>query len=208
MLCKVTHCAGHISANTRPHQLRWGDREMGTTISCTECSQVADLIQKSVETPRKHCICCTSDYNIHRVWCYVFIIMLTYSQWCCLSKPLSCQWGDCAPTTQYYSELSDRLPVSALGVYSLTTKLSVCRQWNMEPTPHPSGMHDDTNNANTTINITSRYTNIEVTEYLGLATRSLEREHRNLPIYRSIPKCMWQTIKYVLCNLIFTTCNK
>ena len=47
MLCKVTHCAGRVSANTRPHQLRWGDREMGTAISCIECSQVAGLIQKS-----------------------------------------------------------------------------------------------------------------------------------------------------------------
>ena len=46
MLCKVTHCAGHVSANTRPHQLHWGDREMGTAISCIECSQVADLILK------------------------------------------------------------------------------------------------------------------------------------------------------------------
>ena len=27
---------------------------MGTAISCTECSQVAGLIQKSVETPRKY----------------------------------------------------------------------------------------------------------------------------------------------------------
>ena len=27
--------AGHVSANIRPHQLRWGDWEMGTTISCT-----------------------------------------------------------------------------------------------------------------------------------------------------------------------------
>ena len=25
MLCKVTHCAGHISANPRHHQLYWGD---------------------------------------------------------------------------------------------------------------------------------------------------------------------------------------
>ena len=32
MLRKVTHCAGRVSANTRPHQLRWGDREMGTAI--------------------------------------------------------------------------------------------------------------------------------------------------------------------------------
>ena len=43
MLRKVTHCAGHVSANTRPHQLRWGDREMGTAILCTKCSQVAGL---------------------------------------------------------------------------------------------------------------------------------------------------------------------
>ena len=52
MLRKVTHCAGRISANTRPHQLRWGDREMETAISCTKCSQVAGLIQKLVKTPR------------------------------------------------------------------------------------------------------------------------------------------------------------
>ena len=52
MLCKVTHYAGRVSANTRPHQLRWGDQEMGTAISCTKCSQVAGLIQKLVETPR------------------------------------------------------------------------------------------------------------------------------------------------------------
>ena len=24
MLCKVTHCAGCVATNTRPHQLRWG----------------------------------------------------------------------------------------------------------------------------------------------------------------------------------------
>ena len=51
MLRKVTHCAGRVSANTRPHQLRWGDWEMGTAISCTKWSQVAGLIQK-LETPR------------------------------------------------------------------------------------------------------------------------------------------------------------
>ena len=45
---KVGHCAGHISANTRLHQLPWGDREIGTAISCTECSQVADFIQKKL----------------------------------------------------------------------------------------------------------------------------------------------------------------
>ena len=45
MLCKVTHCAGHVSANTRPHQLCWGDWEMGTSVSCTEWSQMAGLVQ-------------------------------------------------------------------------------------------------------------------------------------------------------------------
>ena len=40
MLCKVIH------RNSRPHQLRWGDWEMGTAISCTECSQTTRLIQK------------------------------------------------------------------------------------------------------------------------------------------------------------------
>ena len=49
MLYKVTHCAGRVLANTRPHQLRWGEWEMGTAISWIECSQMADLVQKVVE---------------------------------------------------------------------------------------------------------------------------------------------------------------
>ena len=90
----------------------------------------------------------------------------------------------------------------------------------MEPRPHPSGMHDDTNNnANTTIKITSRYTNVDFTEYLGLATRSLEQEHSNLLllIFYKV-ECSFKAyqnvrdkplpIEYVLCNLIFTTSNK
>ena len=40
MLCKVTHCAGRVSANTRPHQLRWGDREMGTYVYDSKCSSM------------------------------------------------------------------------------------------------------------------------------------------------------------------------
>ena len=41
---QIMHYAGHVLDNTRPHQLCWGDREMGTAISCTECSQMAGLI--------------------------------------------------------------------------------------------------------------------------------------------------------------------
>ena len=36
MLRQVIHCAGLVLANTRPHQLHWGDMEMGTAISCTK----------------------------------------------------------------------------------------------------------------------------------------------------------------------------
>lgn len=46
MLCKDTHCAGHVSANTRPHQLWWGDQEHVSanfkflqTIKCLICVQ-------------------------------------------------------------------------------------------------------------------------------------------------------------------------
>ena len=51
MFCKGTHCAGCISPNTRPHRLCWGDQEMRTAISRTECSQIAGFIQKVVGTP-------------------------------------------------------------------------------------------------------------------------------------------------------------
>ena len=58
MLCKVTHCAGRILANTRPHQLCWGDREMAITISCTKCSQVAGLTQKVSRSSLKSSFLC------------------------------------------------------------------------------------------------------------------------------------------------------
>ena len=72
MLCKVTHCAGHILANTRPHQLCWGNREMGTAISCTESSQVADLIQKVGRSSSKACI--MIDTWIMSAPCHAFIV--------------------------------------------------------------------------------------------------------------------------------------
>ena len=71
MLHKVTHCTGRVSANTRPHQLRWGDREMGTAISCTEYSQVAGLIQ---ETPRKH-----------QLFVQLFFVQLSFIRRCCVA---------------------------------------------------------------------------------------------------------------------------
>ena len=35
---EVTQCAGRVSANTRRHQLRWGDREWAYHMSCTSCA--------------------------------------------------------------------------------------------------------------------------------------------------------------------------
>ena len=36
--------SGQVLATVRPHQLCWGDWEVGTAISCTKCSHVAGLI--------------------------------------------------------------------------------------------------------------------------------------------------------------------
>ena len=35
-----------ILANARPHQLYRGDQEMGSAISYTKCSQIAELVHK------------------------------------------------------------------------------------------------------------------------------------------------------------------
>ena len=37
---KVTQCTGRVSANTRRHQLRWGDREWAYYMSCAHNSDV------------------------------------------------------------------------------------------------------------------------------------------------------------------------
>ena len=45
MFYKVIHCVSRILANTWPHQLFWGDREMGTSFSYkTKDSQVMGLL--------------------------------------------------------------------------------------------------------------------------------------------------------------------
>ena len=55
------------------------------------------------------------------------------------SSPYPCNWGDW--WIQWYcSELSDSLPVSAVRVYSISTKLSMWRRWEVESGPFPSGV--------------------------------------------------------------------
>ena len=34
----VMQSVGYVSTNTRPHQLRWGDLDMGTAVSCVMCN--------------------------------------------------------------------------------------------------------------------------------------------------------------------------
>ena len=86
MLCKVIHRTGRVSANTRPRQLHWGNREMGTAISCIECSQMAGIVQKSVETREStvsSCSCSSCSYS-------------SYSYSSCSCSSCSCSSCSCS----------------------------------------------------------------------------------------------------------------
>ena len=61
-----------------------------------------------------------------------------YSNWV-WSSPHPCNWGDW--WIQWYcSELSDNIPVSAVRIYSISTKLSVWWRWEVESRPLSSGV--------------------------------------------------------------------
>ena len=47
--CDVKSPAAQDKFQPVPHELHWGDREMGTAISCTKCSQMAEFIHMQVE---------------------------------------------------------------------------------------------------------------------------------------------------------------
>ena len=53
MLYKVTHCAGRILANTRPHQLRWGDQEMRTAMDKHTMNYIS-LEKKGLDVMQSH----------------------------------------------------------------------------------------------------------------------------------------------------------
>ena len=81
MLCKLTHCTGHVSAMTSfwLHQLHWGDCEMGIAISCTECSLVTGLVQKiSMHKTRQEET--SPSYNLTTVTRSRFYVELGYLQ--------------------------------------------------------------------------------------------------------------------------------
>ena len=67
MLYNVTECAECILANTRPHQLHRSDWEMGTAISCTECSQMADVTKGGRDTLKALSLqmCSYMFYSLH-----------------------------------------------------------------------------------------------------------------------------------------------
>ena len=64
MSCKVTHCAGHISANTRPHQLRWGMSMSLLQVGRPYLAEVSDYILYSISyvTRPQHPISSMSVY--------------------------------------------------------------------------------------------------------------------------------------------------
>ena len=94
MSCKVTHCTRHVSANTRPHQLHWGDQEMGTAVLCMKCSQVAGLIQKVSRCFSKAPSICAAvlqlkvdrnDHNCHVCIALMWALALKISNICVMS---------------------------------------------------------------------------------------------------------------------------
>ena len=85
MLCKVTHCVGHVAANTRPHQQHWGNEEMEAVISCKKTvrwlalstrSELPSLsapylVIKSVTTNLQCCAqeyTCTNTHIVHQLF--------------------------------------------------------------------------------------------------------------------------------------------
>ena len=51
---KIALYARHVLGNTRPHQLWWGEWEMGIAISFTKGSQAAGLILDVLKNFKKH----------------------------------------------------------------------------------------------------------------------------------------------------------
>ena len=61
-------CAGLGSANTRPHQLCWGDQEVGTAISPTKCSQVAGFIHTTGRSSSNTASLCAYTCRVDLLW--------------------------------------------------------------------------------------------------------------------------------------------
>ena len=64
---KITQCTGHVSANSRLHQLHWGDREWAYYMSCTHNTDDwpyrCFLKQYRVHTTHTHA--CTHTTHMH-----------------------------------------------------------------------------------------------------------------------------------------------
>ena len=70
MLCKVTHCARHISANTRPHQLHWGDtRQSRIAVSLLHSSSVLSHLKHCIAELLLELVHIPHMYNIHCTYC-------------------------------------------------------------------------------------------------------------------------------------------
>ena len=75
MLCTVTHCAGRVLANTRPHHLYWGHLKKGTAITYTKYSEVAGLIQivgiSSSKVPSLHAAVLRVTFILSKIVCRI-----------------------------------------------------------------------------------------------------------------------------------------
>ena len=84
---QVTLCAGHISANSRPHQLFWGDREMVTGISCKRGSHKCTLEPSELNSNSK---------TISILYCNSISVCAKLF----LTRPAPCKWWSPVPASQ------------------------------------------------------------------------------------------------------------
>ena len=54
---QVTYCAGCVLANSKPHCLRWGDWEMGTTINVRGCMALSKRLTEAPQKTFSLCSC-------------------------------------------------------------------------------------------------------------------------------------------------------
>ena len=64
LIRKVNHRVGHISVNTRPHWLHWGDSETGTILSHAQNAVRWLNFPVSVATTSMACLCTTNSNTV------------------------------------------------------------------------------------------------------------------------------------------------
>ena len=90
MFCKlVIHSVGRVLTNTSPHQLHLGHWEMGTAVSCTNCSQVAERPPLLSLLLYNECPTAIYIYLITRVSVHIHEHSAHLKRGCCASETIS-----------------------------------------------------------------------------------------------------------------------